>query len=111
MYRIRLTFVCMYVCMYIRHTIVYYLWSHSGVVSVVWSSPQISILQATAACLRSLFVRFRWSLDKEESKCDRATARKRKQRAAASEDTKTKEREDDRLRKRRCLQGEMSGAR
>ena len=91
-YRIQLAFVCMYIYP-----------SHLGVVSVVWSSPQIPILQffqATATCLRSLFVRVRWSLDIEESKCDRARARKRKQRATIAEDTKAKEREDDRLRKR-----------
>ena len=79
----------MYVCMYL------------GVVSVIWSGPQIPILlvfQATATCLRSLFVRVRWSLDMEESKSDRASARKRKLRATASEDMKAKKREDDRLR-------------
>ena len=44
----------------------------------------------------------------EESKRDRTRVQKRKQRATASEDTKAKERADDRLR---CLQGEGSGAR
>ncbi len=89
--------------------------SRLGVVSVVWSGPQIPILrlfQATATCLRSLFAAFDGALiDMEESKRDRARAQKQKQRAAASEDTQAKEREDDRLRKIRCLQGEGSGAR
>ena len=47
--------------------------SHLGMVSVVWSGPQIPILrlfQATATCLHSLFIRVRWSLDMEESKSD-----------------------------------------
>ena len=48
-----------------------------------------------------------------EEQCRRASARarKRKQSDAASEETKEKETESDRLRKKRCIQGESSGGR
>ena len=39
-------------------------------------------------------------------KRDRARERKRKQRDTASEESKAKEKESDRLRKKRCIQGE-----
>ena len=42
----------------------------------------------------------------ERSKCDRARERKRKQKDTASEESKAKEKESDRLRKKRCIQGE-----
>ena len=48
-----------------------------------------------------------------EEQCRRASARarKRKQSNAASEETKEKETESDRLRKKRCIQGESARAR
>ena len=48
-----------------------------------------------------------------EEQCRRASARarKRKQSDAASEETKEKETESDRLRKKRCIQGESARAR
>ena len=39
-------------------------------------------------------------------KRDRARERKRKQKDTASEESKAKEKESDRLRKKRCIQGE-----
>ena len=42
----------------------------------------------------------------ERSKRDRARERKWKQRDTASEESKAKEKESDRLRKKRCVQGE-----
>jgi len=47
----------------------------------------------------------------EQLKLDRARARKWKQREGAFEESKTKEKESDRLRKKRCIQGESSGDR
>ena len=48
----------------------------------------------------------RAEMEREWSKRDRAKERKRKQRETASEDSKAKEKESDRLRKKRCIQGE-----
>jgi len=50
-------------------------------------------------------------MEQEQPKCDGARARKWKQRDIASEESKTKEKESDRLRKKRCIQGESSGDR
>ncbi len=50
-------------------------------------------------------------MEQEQSKHDRAGGRKRKQRDTASEESKAKEKESDRLRKKRCVQGESSGDR
>ena len=50
-------------------------------------------------------------MEQEQLKRERARARKRKQRDTASEESKTKENESDRLRKKRCIQGESSGDR
>ena len=47
-------------------------------------------------------------IEQKQSKHDRARARKRKQRDIASEESKTKEKESDRLRKKQCFQGESS---
>ena len=46
-------------------------------------------------------------MERERSKHDRARERKRKQRDTASEENKAKEKEPDRLRKKRCIQGEF----
>ena len=45
-------------------------------------------------------------MERERSKCDRARGRKWKQRDTASEESEAKEKESDRLRKKRCIQGE-----
>ena len=47
----------------------------------------------------------------EQSKRDRAREHKQKQRDTASEESKAKENKSDRLRKKRCIQGESSGDR
>ena len=49
-------------------------------------------------------------MEQGQSKRDRARARKRKQGDSASEESKIKEKESDRLRKKRCIQGESSKA-
>ena len=48
-------------------------------------------------------------MEQEQFKRDHARERKRKQRDTASEESKAKEKESDRLRKKRCIQGECSG--
>ena len=50
--------------------------------------------------------RARAEMEREQSKHDRARERKRKQRDTASEESKAKEKKSDRLRKKRCIQGE-----
>ena len=50
--------------------------------------------------------RARAEMEREQSKRDCARERKRKQRDTASEESKAKEKESDRLRKKRCIQGE-----
>ena len=50
--------------------------------------------------------RARAEMERERSKRDRARERKQKQRDTASEESKAKEKESDRLRKKRCIQGE-----
>ena len=50
--------------------------------------------------------RARVEMEQERSKRDCARERKRKQRDTASEESKAKEKESDRLRKKRCIQGE-----
>ena len=47
-------------------------------------------------------------MKKEQSKRDHARERKQKQRDTASEESKAKEKESDRLKKR-CIQGESNG--
>ena len=43
-------------------------------------------------------------MQQEQSKRDRAGERRQKQRDTASEESKAKEKESDRLRKKRCIQ-------
>ena len=50
-------------------------------------------------------------MEPEQSLRDRAKTRKRKQRATASQESRAKESERDRVRKKRCMQGESSGHR
>jgi len=50
-------------------------------------------------------------MEQEQLKHDRARARKWKQRDGTSEESKTNEKESDRLRKKRCIQEEFSGDR
>jgi len=48
-------------------------------------------------------------MEQDHSKRDRAREWKRKHRDTASEDSKPKQKESDRLRKKRCIQGEYTG--
>ena len=50
--------------------------------------------------------RGRAEMGRERSKRDCARERKREQRDTASEESKVKEKESDRLRKKRCIKGE-----
>ena len=51
-------------------------------------------------------------MEQKQSKCDRAEMEQEQwKRDTASEESKTKEKESDRLRKKRCIQGESSGDR
>ena len=50
-------------------------------------------------------------VQEEQSKRDLAREQKQKQRDTASEESKAREKESDRLRKKRCIQGESSGDR
>jgi len=50
-------------------------------------------------------------MEQEQSKHDRARAQKWKQRDTASEESKIKEKESDRLRKKQCIHGDASGDR
>ena len=52
--------------------------------------------------------RARAETEQEQSKHDHATEQKWKQRGTALEESKAKEKESDRLRKKRCIQGESS---
>jgi len=49
-------------------------------------------------------------MEQEQSKRDHDRGRKCKQGDSASEESKIKEKESDRLRKKRCIQGESSKA-
>ena len=50
-------------------------------------------------------------MEQEHSKHDRARERKWNPREPASKESKAKEKESDRLKKKRCIQGESSGDR
>ena len=99
-------YVCMYVYIYPSH------FNCMGTVSAV-SSPDYSP-RGTGPTRRRLTCekdRARAEMEQEQSKRDRARERKWKQRDTASEESKAKEKESDRLRKKRCIQGEPSGDR
>ena len=71
-----------------------------------WSRPgprSIGPTRRRSTCEKD---RARAEMERERSKHDRARERKRKQRDTASEESKAKEKESDRLRKKRCIQGE-----
>ena len=83
--------------MYIHHSLI--AWAQ-----FLWSRLQTTshVVQSTCekGCVRA-----------EIRQHDRAREQKRKQRDTASEESKAKEKESDRLRKKQCMQGGSSGDR
>ena len=91
--------VCMYVCTYIRHTLI----SVGSLVAHVYRHNMHVVTMTQMQALRE------WTLmEPELSLCDRARTQKWKQRATASHESRTKKRERDGVRKKRCIQGESS---
>ena len=70
------------------------------------SSAVIFFLSPQGFASTSRHYRARAETEQERSKRDRARERKWKQRDTASKESKVKEKESDRLRNKRCIQGE-----